>query len=137
MNKLTRALEIYICEYVEKIDIIEKSPDIDKEEIDFILSFNYTHIFSKLYSVSSQSKKEVADPFDYLHGEAKINNTVETNNMVLGIDEYLPKKRRNRETEFIAFKKFYQRIYKQTGSEYKRWVEIIKNKSKRQNARLN
>jgi len=128
LNKLIRALEIYICEYVEKIDIIEKSPDIDKEEIDFILSFNYTHIFSKLYSVSSQSKKEVADPFDYLHGEAKINNTVEINNMVLGIDEYLPKKRRNRETEFIAFKKFYQRIYKQTGSEYKRWVEIIKNK---------
>lgn len=128
LNKLIRALEIYICEYVEKIDIIEKSPDIDKEEIDFILSFNYTHIFSKLYSVSSQSKKEVADPFDYLHGEAKINNTVETNNMVLGVDEYLPKKRRNRETEFIAFKKFYQRIYKQTGSEYKRWVEIIKNK---------
>lgn len=128
LNKLIRALEIYICEYVEKIDIIEKSPDIDKKEIDFILSFNYTHIFSKLYSVSSQSKKEVADPFDYLHGEAKINNTVEINNMVLGIDEYLPKKRRNRETEFIAFKKFYQRIYKQTGSEYKRWVEIIKNK---------
>ena len=33
LNKLKRALEIYICEYVEKIDIIEKSPDIDKEEI--------------------------------------------------------------------------------------------------------
>lgn len=127
LNKLIRALEIYMCEYVEKIDIIEKSPDIDKEEIDFILSFNYTHIFSKLYSVSSQSKKEITDPFDYLHGEAKINNTIETNNMVLGIDEYLPKKRKNEETEFIAFKKFYQRIYKQAGNEYKRWVEIIKN----------
>jgi hypothetical protein len=127
LNKLIRALEIYICEYVEKIDIIEKSPNIDKEEIDFILSFNYTHIFSKLYNVSSQSKKEIADPFDYLHGEAKINNTIETNNMVLGIDEYLSQKRRNKETEFIAFKKFYQRIYKQTGSEYKRWIEIIKN----------
>ena len=96
LNKLIRALEIYICEYVEKINIIEKSPDIDKEEIDFILSFNYTHIFSKLYSVSSQSKKEIADPFDYLHGEAKINNVIETNNMVLGIDEYLPKKRKNK-----------------------------------------
>ena len=127
LHKLIRALEIYICEYVEKINIIEKSPDIDEEEIDFILSFNYTHIFSKLYNVSSQSKKEIADPFDYLHGEARINNTIETNNMVLGIDEYLPKKRKNEETEFIAFKKFYQRIYKQTGNEYKRWVEIIKN----------
>lgn len=127
LNKLIRALEIYVCEYVEKIDITEKSPDIDKEEIDFILSFNYTHIFSRLYSVSSQSEKEIDDPFDYLHGEAKINNTIETNNMVLGIDEYLPKKRKNKETEFITFKKFYQRIYKQTGSEYKRWIEIIKN----------
>ena len=37
------------------------------------------------------------------------------------------KKRRNKDIEFIAFKKYYQRIYKQTGSEYKRWVEIIKN----------
>ena len=48
--------------------------------------------------------------------------------MVLGIDEYLPEDRRNKETEFIAFKKFYQRIYRQTGSEYKKWIEIIKNK---------
>ena len=127
LNRLIRALEKYMCEYMEKIDIDKKSPDIDKLEIDFILSFNYTHIFSKLYNVSSQSEKEVVDSFDYLHGEAKINNTIETNNMVLGIDEYLSQKRRNKETEFIAFKKFYQRIYKQTGSEYKRWVEIIKN----------
>lgn len=127
LNRLIRALEIYLCDYAEKLVIEKKSPNIEGLEVDFILSFNYTHIFSKLYSVSSQSKKEIADPFDYLHGEAKINNTIETNNMVLGIDEYLPKKRKNEETEFIAFKKFYQRIYKQTGNEYKRWVEIIKN----------
>ncbi|MEH2951803.1 AbiH family protein [Candidatus Merdisoma sp. JLR.KK011] len=127
LNRLIRVLEIYLCDYAEKLVIEKKSPDIQGLEVDFILSFNYTHIFSKLYSVSSQSKKEIADPFDYLHGEAKINNTIETNNMVLGIDEYLPKKRKNEETEFIAFKKFYQRIYKQTGNEYKRWVEIIKN----------
>lgn len=127
LNRLIRVLEIYLCDYADKLVIEKKSPDIEGLEVDFILSFNYTHIFSKLYSVSSQSKKEIADPFDYLHGEAKINNTIETNNMVLGIDEYLPKKRKNEETEFIAFKKFYQRIYKQTGNEYKRWVEIIKN----------
>lgn len=128
LNKLIRAFEIYLAEYVEKIDIQKRSPDIDGLEVDFILSFNYTHIFSKLYDVSSQSKKEIADPFDYIHGEANINKTVETNNMVLGIDEYLPEDRRNKETEFIAFKKFYQRIYRQTGSEYKKWIEIIKNK---------
>ena len=46
--------------------------------------------------------------------------------MVLGIDEYLPESRRNRETEFIAFKKYYQRIYKETGCEYKKWIDDIR-----------
>lgn len=32
--------------------------------------------------------------------------------MVLGIDEYLSEDRRSDEVEFIAFKKYYQRIYK-------------------------
>lgn len=127
LNRLIRALEIYLCEYVEKIEIQEKSPDIESLDIDFILSFNYTHIFSKLYDASSRSKQEVADSFDYIHGEANISNTVETNNMVLGIDEYLLDDRKNEDIDFIAFKKFYQRIYKETGSEHKRWVEIIKN----------
>ena len=126
LNALIRAFEIYLTEYVEKIKIQKKSPDIDGLEIDFILSFNYTHIFSKLYDVSNLSKQEAADPFDYIHGEVDINNTINSNNMVLGIDEYLPKDRKNKEIEFIAFKKFYQRIYKETGCKYKEWSDIIK-----------
>ena len=129
LNRLIRALEIYLCDYVEKIEIEKKSPDIGGLEFDFILSFNYTHIFSKLYNVSSQFKKEVADQFDYLHGEAKINNNIETNNMVLGIDEYLPDDRKNKDIEFIAFKKFYQRIYKGTGSKYKDWINAIREEN--------
>ena len=39
LNKLIRAFEIYLTEYVEKIEIQEKSPDIDELEVDFILSF--------------------------------------------------------------------------------------------------
>ena len=42
--------------------------------------------------------------------------------MVLGIDEYLPEDRRAAEIDFIEFKKFYQRIYKGTGNEYKKWL---------------
>lgn len=64
--------------------------------------------------------------FDYIHGETKINNTIELNNMVLGIDEYLPEKRKDKDIEFVGFKKYYQRIYKQTGCEYKNWVEKIR-----------
>lgn len=63
---------------------------------------------------------------DYIHGKADINNTIDTNNMVLGIDEYLGKKKRNNQVEFIAFKKFYQRIHKGTGCTYKGWIDTIK-----------
>lgn len=73
--------------------------------------------------------------YDYIHGKANSDHTLETNNMVLGIDEYLPEDRRNRETEFIAFKKYYQRIYKETGCKYKEWVEFIRY-NKRMDHRL-
>lgn len=119
LNKLIRALEIYLTEYVEKIEIQKKSPDIKNLEIDHVLSFNYTDTFEKIYRNSKKIE------YDYIHGKADIRNTIDSNNMVLGIDEYLPEDRRNKETEFIAFKKFYQRIYKQTGSEYKDWIDII------------
>ena len=125
LNKLIKALEIYLCEYVDKIEIQKKSPDIEELSIDFILSFNYTHTFSKIYDVSNQSKQEVTNPFDYIHGEVNINNNIESNNMVLGIDEYLLGDRKNKNVEFIAFKKFYQRIFKGTGCEYKKWLDII------------
>lgn len=59
-----------------------------------------------MYDVSKLSKHEFADPFDYIHGEADINNTINSNNMVLGIDEILLDDRKNTDVEFIAFKKF-------------------------------
>lgn len=128
LNRLVRALEVYLTEYVEKIEIRKKSADISELNIDSVLSFNYTHTFSKLYKVSNNLKKKNTYSFDYIHGETSSSNTIETNNMVLGIDEYLSEDRKNKDIDFIAFKKFYQRIYKQTGCEYKKWVKHIQNK---------
>lgn len=45
--------------------------------------------------------------------------------MVLGIDEYLPNERKD--IDYIAFKKYYQRIHKGTGCEYKKWLNRIQN----------
>ena len=39
-------------------------------------------------------------------------------NMVLGIDEYLEGDARDKDLEFIEFKKFFQRIHKETGGLY-------------------
>lgn len=117
--KFIRLFEIYVS-YVMQERIIKQSPDIINICADKIISFNYTSTFENLYG-----KGEKVD-YDYIHGKADINNTLETNNMVLGIDEYLPEDRRNKDTEFIAFKKYYQRIHKQTGSKYKDWADQIK-----------
>lgn len=131
LNRLIRALEIYLTEYVEKIDCKVLSPDIKEVMIQInqkfnsashikIISFNYTNTFERLYA-----KKQKID-YNYIHGKADKENTLETNNMVLGIDEFLPIERRDKAVEFIAFKKYYQRIYKQTGCEYKKWIDKMK-----------
>jgi hypothetical protein len=121
LNKLTRAFEIYLCEYVGKIESVKISKEIKSLGIDHVLSFNYSHTYQKLYDNPKKIK------YDYIHGESRINSTIESNNMVLGIDEYLNKKSKDKEIDFIAFKKYYQRIYKKTGSEYKNWVDEIAN----------
>ena len=45
----------------------------------------------------------------------------------MGIDEYLPPERINDDNQFVWFKKFYQRIYKGTGSEYLDWINHFEN----------
>lgn len=132
LNKLTRALEIYLTEVIGKINIKKKSPDIenilvqseDKGSGDLmVLNFNYTNTYQKVYL--NKRPKYYKKYIDFIHGKADINNSIEDNNMVLGIDEYLSKKKRNKNIEFIAFKKYYQRIYKATGCKYKKWINRI------------
>ncbi|MBD5511344.1 MAG: hypothetical protein HDR08_08860 [Lachnospiraceae bacterium] len=137
LNRLIRAFEIYLTKYVEKIECRLLSPDIQEiilkknrksDEMStydtYVLSFNYTNTYQKLYGDKVQEYTEKY--IDYIHGKADINGTIENNNMVLGIDEYLSDDRKNRDMDFIAFKKFYQRIYKQTGCKYKNWTDRIR-----------
>ena len=119
LDKLIRSLEIYICEFVNEIDIIKENDDIKTITPDYVLSFNYSNTYERIYGQS----KELT--YDYIHGKADIENNVDTCNLVLGIDEYLEDDK-NDKLEFIAFKKFYQRIYKSTDSTYMKWVEQIK-----------
>lgn len=122
LDKLIRSLEIYICEFVNEIDIIKENDDIKTITPDYVLSFNYSNTYERIYGQS----KEVT--YDYIHGKADIENNVDTCNLVLGIDEYLEDDK-NDKLEFIAFKKFYQRIFKSTDSSYMEWVDEIRQNS--------
>lgn len=119
LNRLIRAFEIYLCEYIEK-QSIEEISIIKNIHPDCVLSFNYTNTYETIYG----GRKDIE--YDYIHGKADIKNDMETNNMVLGIDEYLPDDRINRDIEFISFKKYYQRIHKETGCKYREWTDKIR-----------
>lgn len=134
LNRLNRALEIYLTEYVGKMECNLRSPDIEEiavkrsvnsVRISKVISFNYTDTYEKMY-LPKQKKEIIGECIDYIHGKAIVDNTVEDNALVLGIDEYLTPERKNKDTRFISFKKYYQRIYKETGCRYMEWVDAIK-----------
>lgn len=61
----------------------------------------------------------------HIHGKADINNDTKSNNMVLGIDDYLKGEEKFTNTNFIEFKKYYQRLIKGTNCDYKKWIDEI------------
>lgn len=120
LNVMIRALEIYLVEFVETLKISE-IPLINNIKPQLVLSFNYTNTYSKVYG----NNNKILD-CHHIHGLAQCKNTVDTNNMVLGISESLSDNEKNTNLQFISFKKYIQRIYKKTGNKYLQWLEIDK-----------
>lgn len=121
LNQLIRALEIYLVDFVGKISISKKVLEIEGIDPDHILSFNYTDTYKRTYGIEKKIE------YDYIHGKAESCNSIETNNMVLGIDEYLSDDKKDKDFTFLYFKKFYQRILKATDNDYLDWVDDIKD----------
>lgn len=121
LNRLTRCLEIYICDYVANIPIEKKLPDIKELDIHSVVSFNYTDTYRVNYATDPTQVN-----CDFIHGKAEITHDKDNCNMVIGIDEYLKGTAKEEDNEYIQFKKFFQRIYKATGCDYVDWLERIK-----------
>lgn len=121
LNRLTRCLEIYLTYYVEEITPDVRLPDVDKLNIQLVLSFNYTHTYERFYNIDKSKKIH----YDYIHGETRADSNIDNCNLILGIDEYLEGDAKDKDNEFIQFKKFYQRIYKKTGCKYIDWINSI------------
>ncbi len=118
LERITRALELYLSCFVEKISIAVRVPEIEKIKPDYVISFNYTNTYEKIYG-----GKNVF----HIHGKCISERDANENNMILGIDEYWSEKERDSHTNFTIFKKFAQRIQKKTGIEnYKYLIDINK-----------
>lgn len=119
LGRLTRALEVYLVTFVEKIPISIKIPEISDLTPDYVINFNYTDTYERVYN-----KGQVY----HIHGKADAKHSIEENNMVLGIDEYWVDNECDKKTNFTVFKKFSQRIQKHTGNEcYKYLMEMQKS----------
>lgn len=116
LERLTRALELYLVAFVEKIPISdsEKIPELSSLTPDYVINFNYTDTYERIYK-----KGKVY----HIHGEANEKRSAEENDMVLGIDEYWIGDEQNERTNFTIFKKFSQRIQKHTGNESYRYLQ--------------
>ena len=114
LRDVTRLFEIYLTEYVERIDVKFRIPDIYQlgDKIEKVISFNYTDTYRRFYRGT-----EAVDCC-FIHGKTDSDSTIDSTNLVLGIDEFLGSNREDSDNAFIWFKKFYQRIYKNTSSVY-------------------
>lgn len=121
LEKLTRALEIYLSSFVEKIDC-DKLDIIADIEPDYVMNFNYTHTYERIYGINLRKPKVF-----HVHGECNVGNSVKENNMVLGIDEYWEGRDKDIHTNFSVFKKFVQRIRKKTGAGIYTVLKTIEN----------
>lgn len=116
LEKIIRALELYLGKFVAEIKVESKIPEIDKLKPDYVINFNYTNTYERIYN-----KAKVF----YIHGNCDAERPIEKNNMVLGINEYWNKDERNLHTNFTIFKKFAQRIQKCTGIEHHKYLKEI------------
>lgn len=108
-DEFVRAFEIYLLEFVDKIENINPIQQIAKLNITSVVSFNYT-LTESVYRIAPER-------VHHIHGMIRKNGDLHPNNMVLGINEQLEQK-----MDFIYFVKYFQRIQKATGTYYKELI---------------
>lgn len=118
LARLTYALEYYLLNISTKTLLVSFSPDIKTFAPTDIISFNYTHTYQSVYSPRSSPSTH------YIHGECNQGASQRPCNLVLGVDEYWVDNRRNTDTNYSVFKKYVQRIQKDT---YKSYYSLLQN----------
>ncbi|MBQ3427314.1 MAG: bacteriophage abortive infection AbiH family protein [Clostridia bacterium] len=133
LNQLILSFEKYICEIVDNKEINCILPDIKnlEQDIDKLISFNYTDTYRKVYKILDDENCH------FIHGKADLKRTPEENNMVMGIDDFCDNQEDEYDLKFIEFKKFYQRIAKKTGNKYKKWLEEVNTNAEDIDIRIN
>lgn len=122
LENLILAFEIYLTDFVEEMHVTKTLTAIERIEPRYVMSFNYTKTYEKRYKRAGDSVQVC-----YVHGTCDKTRDPGNNNMVLGVDEYLPGDLQSEHTDFCIFKKFVQRIRKQNDVAYASWAAQFEN----------
>ena len=125
LEDLTDYLEFYLT-YLDKLDfdseqrIVKQDSSLDAIEgleNAKVLTFNYTDTANKLFNIPEESTHFIHGRIDFARKQKSINT------MVFGIEDK-EDKTENINSDLISYQKFYQRIIKETGSDYRKFFEI-------------
>lgn len=121
LNELTRCFEAYLFNHVTTTAPRSTAAterlvnDLSACDVARVISFNYTSTLEQILK-----KDGVNADFCYVHGA--VTDGSGKNRMVLGINERSDAEESERLAAFGPFKKYNQRIFKQTDSRYMTWL---------------
>ncbi|MGT2780158.1 AbiH family protein [Streptococcus lutetiensis] len=127
LEELTDYLEFYLT-YLDKLDFEKQKIEKKRSNLDAIeglekakvLTFNYTDTANKLFNIPEENTHFIHGRIDFARKQKLINT------MVFGIEDK-EEKTENINPDLISYQKFYQRIIKETGSDYRKFFEKPKN----------
>lgn len=118
LNELAEMLKLYLKCFIDNAvqefkeqSVIQKHLDFD--DADYVFTLNYTHVYENVYD---------AEEIAHIHGNTKTN-------IVLGINADKTDELYELNTDFISFKKYYQRVLYRTDFEYKKQIDGLRQYS--------
>lgn len=146
-DKFVMALGIYLDFFISQLplDVEHSSQQLrnmlrgeNHPTIDHVLSFNYINNFTPKASLQhtcfvhgkinymAELEQYISDDMsDDDKSNIKIENIIQRNKIIIGFDD-LQNDEENFELEFVDYRKYFQRIYKGTDSQYIDWLNEYK-----------
>lgn len=103
LNDLIRALTIYMREFVGNIKVSCFSQQIKELKNINLLNFNYTYTYKSVYGSANSNHQ--------------VQGSLANDDIVLGVSDNA-----FNNLDYVYFQKYFQRIQKKTGANYKTWI---------------
>ena len=113
LSDFINALDYYIA-FIDGFSVEKSVTDIQEIDVDKVISFNYTDTYRRLYYPDMPDER-----IHFIHGKANRTLGDSASKLVLGTNDTLSNQEKDSNISCLKFKKYFQRIYKKTGNDYK------------------